>query len=132
MEVMEVMFEVNFKKQKMENEMINSWNLKWCRLFLVGMEIYGKSNWREIAKRVVMTKTPSQVASHAQKYFLRQQSAGQKQKRSRSSIHDITTIDPELLLQVLASQHPPPTPFQPPPLSVVLSQQFGVSGDQDI
>ena len=38
-----------------------------------------------------MTRTPTQVASHAQKYFLRQNSV--KKERKRSSIHDITTVD---------------------------------------
>lgn len=37
------------------------------------------------------TRTPTQVASHAQKYFIRQLSGG-KDKR-RSSIHDITTVN---------------------------------------
>lgn len=37
------------------------------------------------------TRTPTQVASHAQKYFIRQISGG-KDKR-RSSIHDITTVN---------------------------------------
>lgn len=36
------------------------------------------------------SKTPTQVASHAQKYYLRQLSGG-KDKR-RPSIHDITTV----------------------------------------
>lgn len=38
-----------------------------------------------------MSKTPTQVASHAQKYFMRQHSGG-KDKR-RPSIHDITTVN---------------------------------------
>lgn len=38
-----------------------------------------------------MTRTPTQVASHAQKYFLRQNSV--KKERKRSSIHDITSVD---------------------------------------
>lgn len=38
-----------------------------------------------------MTRTPTQVASHAQKYFLRQNAV--KKERKRSSIHDITTVD---------------------------------------
>lgn len=37
------------------------------------------------------TKTPMQVASHAQKYFLRQDA--KKKAKKRSSIHDITLID---------------------------------------
>lgn len=40
---------------------------------------------------MVVTRTPTQVASHAQKYFLRQNSV--KKERKRSSIHDITTVD---------------------------------------
>ena len=38
----------------------------------------------------MITRTPTQVASHAQKYFIRLQS-GTKDKR-RSSIHDITSV----------------------------------------
>ncbi|KMS97919.1 hypothetical protein BVRB_4g097380 [Beta vulgaris subsp. vulgaris] len=41
--------------------------------------------------------TPTQVASHAQKYYLRQNSG--KKERKRSSIHDITTVDEKLAAQ---------------------------------
>ena len=37
-----------------------------------------------------MSRTPTQVASHAQKYFIRLNSMNKKDKR-RSSIHDITS-----------------------------------------
>nr|GMD50707.1 transcription factor DIVARICATA-like [Ipomoea batatas] len=59
------------------------------RLFLIGLDRYGKGDWRSISRNVVVTRTPTQVASHAQKYYLRQQSM--KKERKRSSIHDITT-----------------------------------------
>ncbi|KAG7607699.1 unnamed protein product [Arabidopsis thaliana] len=59
--------------------------------FLMGLKKYGKGDWRNIAKSFVTTRTPTQVASHAQKYFLRQLTDG-KDKR-RSSIHDITTVN---------------------------------------
>lgn len=54
------------------------------------------------------TRTPTQVASHAQKYFIRQLSGG-KDKR-RSSIHDITTVN------LAENKSPPPLPEdnQPP------------------
>ena len=44
----------------------------------------------------MVTRTPTQVASHAQKYFLRQNSV--KKERKRSSIHDITTVDTSLAM----------------------------------
>lgn len=52
---------------------------------------YGKGDWRNISRNFVNSKTPTQVASHAQKYFMRQLSGG-KDKR-RPSIHDITTVN---------------------------------------
>ncbi|KAL3520905.1 hypothetical protein ACH5RR_019054 [Cinchona calisaya] len=60
------------------------------RLFLSGLDRYGRGDWRSISRNVVVTRTPTQVASHAQKYYLRQD-AVKKKERKRSSIHDITT-----------------------------------------
>lgn len=62
-----------------------------CRQFLLGLKKYGKGDWRNISRNFVTTRTPTQVASHAQKYFIRQLTGG-KDKR-RSSIHDITTVN---------------------------------------
>lgn len=62
-----------------------------CRRFLLGLQKHGKGDWRNISRNFVISKTPTQVASHAQKYFLRQTSGG-KDKR-RPSIHDITTAN---------------------------------------
>jgi SHAQKYF class myb-like DNA-binding protein len=62
-----------------------------CRRFLMGLLKYGKGDWRNISRNFVISKTPTQVASHAQKYFIRQHSGG-KDKR-RPSIHDITTVN---------------------------------------
>ncbi|PON36297.1 GAMYB transcription factor [Parasponia andersonii] len=59
--------------------------------FLLGLMKYGKGDWRHISRDFVVTKTPTQVASHAQKYYLRQHSGG-KDKR-RPSIHDFTTFN---------------------------------------
>ena len=74
--------------------MLISWLLIYLfcdRLFLIGLSKFGKGDWRSISRNVVVTRTPTQVASHAQKYFLRQNSV--KKERKRSSIHDITTVD---------------------------------------
>lgn len=57
----------------------------------MGLKKYGKGDWRNISRNFVTTRTPTQVASHAQKYFIRQLTGG-KDKR-RSSIHDITMVN---------------------------------------
>lgn len=70
------------------------WSSIWWlhdRRFLMGLRKYGKGDWRSISRNFVTTRTPTQVASHAQKYFVRQLTGG-KDKR-RSSIHDITTLN---------------------------------------
>ncbi|GAV67168.1 Myb_DNA-binding domain-containing protein [Cephalotus follicularis] len=67
------------------------WSEEEHKLFLIGLSKFGKGDWRSISRNVVVSRTPTQVASHAQKYFLRQTSV--KKERKRSSIHDITTVD---------------------------------------
>ncbi|KAG2576682.1 hypothetical protein PVAP13_6NG055400 [Panicum virgatum] len=52
------------------------------RTFLAGLEKLGKGDWRGIAKNFVTSRTPTQVASHAQKYFLRQTNPNKKKRRS--------------------------------------------------
>lgn len=72
----------------------------------MGLKKYGKGDWRNISRNFVTTRTPTQVASHAQKYFIRQLSGG-KDKR-RSSIHDITTVNlPETKSPSSDSKKPP-------------------------
>jgi len=53
----------------------------------MGLNALGKGDWRGISRHFVQTRTPTQVASHAQKYFIRQQNT-QKRKR-RASLFDI-------------------------------------------
>ncbi|KAJ0967818.1 hypothetical protein J5N97_024735 [Dioscorea zingiberensis] len=68
-----------------------AWSEEEHKQFLCGLERYGKGDWRSIARNYVLTRTPTQVASHAQKYFNRLNSSNKD--RRRSSIHDITTVD---------------------------------------
>lgn len=54
--------------------------------FLLGLQKLGKGNWRGISKHYVPTRTPTQVASHAQKHFLRLQ--GVTKRKSRFAVVD--------------------------------------------
>lgn len=57
-------------------------------VFLAGLKKLGKGDWRGISKKFVTTRSPSQVASHAQKYFLRQ--AAIDKKKRRPSVFDLS------------------------------------------
>ncbi|KAG9152826.1 hypothetical protein Leryth_017650 [Lithospermum erythrorhizon] len=65
------------------------WTQEEHKLFLLGLQKVGKGDWRGISRKFVKTRTPTQVASHAQKYFLRRNNLNRR--RRRSSLFDITT-----------------------------------------
>ncbi|GFP80223.1 transcription factor divaricata [Phtheirospermum japonicum] len=67
------------------------WTEDEHRRFLDGLEKYGKGDWKSIARFSVRTKSNSQVASHAQKYFKRLNSTSKDGKRH--SINDVTIYD---------------------------------------
>lgn len=60
-------------------------------LFLRGLQKYNRGSWKQIAS-FVKTRTPTQVQSHAQKYFLRQR----QNYKNKRSIHDLTIDSPEM------------------------------------
>lgn len=57
------------------------WSVDEHYAFLQGLEKLGRGNWRGISRFFVPTRTPTQVASHAQKHFLRV--GGNTKRRSR-------------------------------------------------
>ncbi|XP_074591586.1 transcription factor MYBS3-like [Curcuma longa] len=58
------------------------WTEEEHRMFLMGLQKLGKGDWRGIARNFVTSRTPTQVASHAQKYFIRQSNASRRKRRS--------------------------------------------------
>lgn len=58
------------------------WTEEEHRMFLMGLRRLGKGDWRGIARNFVVSRTPTQVASHAQKYFIRQSNSTRRKRRS--------------------------------------------------
>ncbi|KAK4347555.1 hypothetical protein RND71_033894 [Anisodus tanguticus] len=67
------------------------WTEEEHQLFLMGLNRFGKGDWKSISRYYVVSKTPTQVASHAQKYFSRRNSTTPAERR-RPSINDIQTV----------------------------------------
>ncbi|KAL5552988.1 hypothetical protein UlMin_040389 [Ulmus minor] len=95
------------------------WTEEEHRFFLLGLQKVGKGDWRGISRNFVKTRTPTQVASHAQKYFLRRNN--HNRRRRRSSLFDITTdntfTNSSMEEDLPIRQESPSLPVLPPPAS---------------
>ncbi|KAK9178110.1 hypothetical protein WN943_027300 [Citrus x changshan-huyou] len=61
-------------------------------MFLLELQKLGKGDWSGIARNYVVSRTPTQVASHAQKYFIRQSNVSRRKRRS--SLFNIVADEP--------------------------------------
>ncbi|KAG8046475.1 hypothetical protein GUJ93_ZPchr0008g12854 [Zizania palustris] len=68
-----------------------AWSEKEHKKFLLGLNKLGKGDWRGISRSYVVSRTPTQVASHAQKYFIRQSNVHRRKRRS--SLFDMVIDD---------------------------------------
>ncbi|XP_074306669.1 transcription factor DIVARICATA-like [Silene latifolia] len=82
--------EINGRKPGWGKRRAQPWTEEEHKQFLMGLEKYGKGDWKSIAKEFVRTRTSTQVASHAQKHFNRQEKKEKKYVKRRS-IFDITS-----------------------------------------
>lgn len=86
------------------------WTEEEHRMFLLGLQKLGKGDWRGISRNYVVSRTPTQVASHAQKYFIRQGNLSRRKRRS--SLFDIVADEPvdspmvSLSQDILPGNHP--------------------------
>ncbi|CAO2813380.1 unnamed protein product [Amaranthus hypochondriacus] len=58
-----------------------AWSEEEHLKFLVGLRKYGKGDWKRISREYVVSRTPMQVASHAQKFFIRQKNITRQMRR---------------------------------------------------
>ncbi|XP_027773873.1 probable transcription factor At5g61620 isoform X3 [Solanum pennellii] len=113
-----------------------SWTEEEHRYFLIGLENLGKGDWRGISKRYVPSRTPTQVASHAQKYFIR--IASIEKKKRRPSVFDVHLKNPNSHISSKSSSYipevskeaskgvPSATRERPPLSPSPISRPFGV------
>ncbi|KAG5575436.1 hypothetical protein H5410_055570 [Solanum commersonii] len=78
----------------------NRWTEDEHRAFLKGLDFHGKGSWTNIAKDFVPTRTSTQVASHAQKYFVRLLDANSNERKSaRNQVFLIFVLKKQSILK---------------------------------
>ncbi|XP_021765345.1 transcription factor MYBS3-like [Chenopodium quinoa] len=104
------------------------WTEEEHRLFLIGLQKLGKGDWRGIARSYVVSRTPTQVASHAQKYYIRQKNASHRKRRS--SLFDMVTEEPETVPEEQLLP-PPPEPRETDNATLLPSLDLSLSTEPE-
>ncbi|KAL6752812.1 hypothetical protein V8C86DRAFT_563616 [Haematococcus lacustris] len=89
------------------------WSVEEHCAFLKGLEKLGKGNWRGISRYFVQSRTPTQVASHAQKHFLRIGSGASKRRSRFTAIEEEALSTPAPQQQQQQQQQQPLSPAIP-------------------
>ncbi|KAI4355586.1 hypothetical protein L6164_004344 [Bauhinia variegata] len=106
------------------------WTEEEHRRFLIGLQKLGKGDWRGIARKYVVTRTPTQVASHAQKYFIRQSNATRRKRRSSlfdmvpDMASDPPSVPEEQVLLPPSENAQPGNAISQPSLNLSLKSEF--------
>jgi SHAQKYF class myb-like DNA-binding protein len=105
-QVKEAKEERSGRREAYEKKKIQFWGEAEHARFVQALEIYGKKNVREIAL-YLGTRTPAQVRSHMQKYFIGlEKNEPKKSARKKKNENANANVDTERVVMVL-----------PPPLS---------------
>ncbi|CAI0517041.1 unnamed protein product [Linum tenue] len=93
------------------------WTEEEHRMFLLGLQKLGKGDWRGIARNYVISRTPTQVASHAQKYFIRQSNVSRRKRRSSlfDIVADEVSTSPHINPDAETQEEDDVIPALPPP-----------------